>query len=319
MPRAAILNNFLSTFGGGEKNTYAVANTLSRLGYEVDVLTFEERVPQRDEVVSFFGPGHDGFRILSLAEPGLAPADRDERLTRFLRPHTLFLNQCAGSSFANPCPLGVYLVMFPFQDAGPWTATYHHFVCNSRFTEFYVQQRWGRDLATDVIYPPVDEPAADPDAPRAKEILAIGRFVWEGHTKNQDLLVRAFDEALDRLPEGWSLTLLGKVHADAATRSRVEELRRACRRLPVRFELNASNEQKRAALGRAAVFWHGTGLGRAEPDEAGSHLAAPCVVDADEKDLRPLGLLAAFLDSGIRHHGPGAMVACPVLLSITVW
>jgi glycosyltransferase involved in cell wall biosynthesis len=266
--KAAILNNFLSTFGGGEKNTYAIAHTLARLGYEVDVLTFEERTPSASEVADFFGPGHDGFRILSLAERGLAAADHDERLTRHLRPYMLFLNQCAGSSFANPCPMGVYLVMFPFQAPGPWLASYHHYICNSQFTEFYVKQRWGHELATTVVYPPVDEPVADPDAPRAREILAIGRFTWEGHAKNQDLLVQAFDDVLDRLPSKWSLTLLGRVHEDAATLSRLEKLRRACRRLPVRFELNVSNEAKRAALRRASVFWHGTGFGRSEPDGA---------------------------------------------------
>src|SRR5439155_15511352 len=63
MIRAAVFNTYLGTWGGGERSTYAVATALSQLGFDVEVVTFEDRAPNIEEIDAFFGPGHSGFRI----------------------------------------------------------------------------------------------------------------------------------------------------------------------------------------------------------------------------------------------------------------
>lgn len=269
MIRVAIHNNYLATFGGGEKNTYDIASCLAALGCEVDVLTFEDRPPSIAEVEAFYGAGHGGFSIESLSPAPPDQAARDAVLTKRLESYSVFINHCASSSFTNPCPIGIYLVMFPFQPAGPYLRSYQHFLCISRYTEFYTRLRWGADLSTPLLYPCAADLTASDEGPRS-EVLAIGRFNWAGHQKNQDLLVDAFEDILDLLPRGWVLTLLGKVNASTENLGHLDRLKRRCRRLPVRFELDASEKAKQAALGRAAVFWHGTGLGRTEPGEAAS-------------------------------------------------
>jgi len=267
MMRISIYNEYLSTFGGGEKSTYDTASCLAAGGFDVEVLTFEDRAPTREQIEAFFGPGYGGFRIVALRANRQDPDARDEALRSHLRNTTVFINHCAGSSFVNPCPLGMYMVMFPLQPGGSFLGSYDHFICNSEYTRSYTRALWGRDLNTEVIHPCTAEQPPTRDEQR-DIILALGRFNWLGHRKNQDLLVDAFDDVVDLLPPGWRLVLVGKLNEDPTTLAALDRLRRRARRLPVDFEVNCTEERKRQLLSRTALFWHGTGLGMREPQEA---------------------------------------------------
>lgn len=267
MLKVAILNNFLGTFGGGERVCYGVASTLASLGYSVDVLTFEDKPPTTWQIEEAFGPGHSGFRVVSLA--GVSGKSQDAVLTERLKDYAIFINNTAGSSFENACPLGIYMVMFPFQGPGPFLNTYHLFVCNSEYTAFYTRHLWRRDLEISVLYPyaaPVEgfEPARE----RTKEIVTVGRFNVHGHNKNQAVLVDAFKRALPLMPAGWQLTLMGRVNPGPETAEYVRNMVEGCRGLPIRFEFEASEERKLATLHRAAMYWSGTGIGLSEPQDA---------------------------------------------------
>lgn len=263
MLKVAILNNYLGTWGGGERSTYANAAAFAALGFEVEVVTFEARLPTLEEIEKFFGPGHTGFQLRQLHAP---VTKADEVLRRYLLDKAIFVNHCAGSVFVNPCPLGLYIVMFPFQDAGEWVRSYQHFICNSEYTRLHTLQRWGRDLSTHTVYPAAGDAYA-PSERRTPEILNIGRFNWRGHAKNQDIMVKAFADIADILPSGWRLILMGKLNPLPDNLIAMEALKRRCRRMPIAFELNVSEERKRELLSRASVYWHGTGVGRTEPEE----------------------------------------------------
>jgi O-antigen biosynthesis protein len=264
MIRAAIYNNHLSTWGGGERSTYNMASALVHLGFEVEVVSFEENLPKHSEIEQFFGPGYSGFGLRSLAG-GTVP--QDQELTAYLADVVLFINHSAGSVFVNPCPLGVYVVMFPFQEKGPFVHSYHHFICISEYARAYTHQRWGEGLSTHVVHPGVD-PSPLPSLPRTTEILAIGRFNWSGHRKNQDVLVDAFEEVSELLPKGWRLVLTGKLNRLANNLSPFEELQSRCAHLPVALEIDVSEDRKHELLARASLFWHGTGVGKTELAEA---------------------------------------------------
>lgn len=288
MMKAAIYNTYLSTFGGGEKSTYATASILAKLGFDVDVLTYEQRVPTSKEIETFFGAGHNGYRIRSLPEPPKG-CSRDRRLSAQLATYSVFINHCAGSSAINTCPLGLYFVMFPFQEGGPWLESYDHFVCNSRFTERYTRHLW-TDRNTSVLYPCADGASNNLSLERRKDILAIGRFNWGGHTKNQDILVRAFERICDSLPDGWRLVLLGRLNDyEKLSADRFAELRRYCRGLPIAFEVNVSESRKREVLAGSSLYWHGTGLGCSEPRDASrmEHFGI-AVVEALQAGVIPL-------------------------------
>jgi len=285
MIRAAVFNTYLSTWGGGERSTYAVATALSRLGFDVEVITFEDRVPTPEEIESFFGTGHEGFRIVPLRA---ATSQRDQVLRAYLADFALFINHTAGSAFPNPCPLGLYFVMFPFQDGGSWVRSYHHFVCNSGFTRAYTLQRWGKDLSTTVVYPAAED-FRPGQTQRAPEIVSVGRFNWLGHAKNQDQMVDVFDEIVDLLPMGWRLRLLGRLNDLPENRERFSRLQQRCRRLPVTIEINVSDAHKRELLSRASLLWHATGLGKREPQDASQmeHFGI-AVVEAMRSGVIPL-------------------------------
>ena len=258
MLKAAIFNAHLNTWGGGERSTYAIANGLAAAGFEVEVVTFERTVPSAAEIEAFFGPGHGGFSLRSLA---CSDSERDAALTAYLADKALFVNHSAGSTFLNPCPLGIYLVMFPFQDAGAFVGSYQHFVCNSEFTRRYTLARWGYGLQTHVVYPAAEDFSARPEQ-RTKEIVTIGRFNWIGHNKNHDAMVEAFDGIVDVLPKGFRLVLLGKLNDLAHNQEPFRALQKRCKRMPIDFEVNVSEQRKREVLARASIFWHGTGVGR---------------------------------------------------------
>ncbi len=288
MTRISIYNEYLSTFGGGEKNTYDMASCLAAAGFDVEVVTFGDSPPTREQIEAFFGPGYGGFRIVALRADGNDPGAHEEALRSHLRETTVFINHCAGSSFDNPCPLGIYLVMFPLQGGGSFTRSYDHFICISEFTRSYTQRLWGEQLDTSVIHPCTSEQPRVLDGER-DTILALGRFNWLGHHKNQDLLVDAFDDICELLPPGWRLVLAGKLNEHPTTLAHVEKLRRRSRRLPVQFEVNCSEARKRELLSRAALLWHGTGLGMREPEDAGrmEHFGI-AVADAMQAGAVPL-------------------------------
>jgi glycosyltransferase involved in cell wall biosynthesis len=267
MIRIAILNAHLCTFGGGEKATYALASTLAAAGHAVDVVTTEPAPPEPARIAAFFGPGHDGFGIRAVPE---------EELERALASYAVLVNHSSGSRLPNPCPLGIYFVMFPDAPPGPWARSYQHFVCNSLYTERHTRRRWGAALATRVIYPPADADLAP--AAKRQEILAVGRFSAQGHRKNQAFLVDAFVRSAERLPAGWSLTLIGKVRADRPSVLEVLHLIGFAAKAPVRFLLDASDAEKRAALARASIYWHGTGaLASREAPEQQEHFGIAVV------------------------------------------
>lgn len=270
MASIAIYNNALRTWGGGEKNTYDLASALAAAGHAVEVLTFEKTVPTLREIEAFYGPGYQGFAITSLAAKARRRRHRDRALTAYLARHDVFINHQFRSAFRNPCPTGIYLVMFPTREPAPFLDSYQHVLCISDYTEAYVRLWWGRGAGTRVLYPCAQGWIGDrePPARRAREIVAIGRFTAQGHVKNQRVLVDAFEALLPRLSPGWSLTLIGKVNEDPETLALIASLRERSQRLPIRLELDAPLEVKRQALARAAVFWHGAGMGRSEPAEA---------------------------------------------------
>lgn len=263
MIRIAIFNENLCTFGGGERACFALASTLSRAGYEVDVLTREAAPPTPAEVADFFGPGHDGFRIVSL--PGAGARELEDAL----RPYTVFVNHSAGSCLRNPCPLGIYFVMFPFQLRGAWLDSYHHFVCNSLYTARHTRFRWGADRSIRVVYPAAEDSAPATPTEKAPEIVAIGRFNAHGHRKNQAFMAGAFAKLAPRLPDGWRLSLVGKVNVTGATLEELLRVQELCAGLPVDLVLDAADADKRAILARASVLWHATGAlaGPDQPDQ----------------------------------------------------
>jgi glycosyltransferase involved in cell wall biosynthesis len=143
-------------------------------------------------------------------------------------------------------------------------------VCQSEYVRRWVTRRWGR--ASEVVNPPIDIPEEEPDWDRKEQIvLSVGRFFARGHSKRQDLIVRAFRELCDAGLSGWELHLVGSLqrdHAeDVAYFDRVASLARG---YPVTIHVDAPGPELASLYRRAAVYWHAAGFGvdeESRPDD----------------------------------------------------
>jgi glycosyltransferase involved in cell wall biosynthesis len=137
--------------------------------------------------------------------------------------------------------------------------TYDLLVANSLYTRSWVQRWWHLDSA--VLYPPA---SAIPSLEKERLILNVGRFFppASGHSKKQLEMVRAFRMLCDRGLHGWTLHLAGgcKEGEHGYLRSVQEE----ALGLPIVLHANATGTELAGLYGRAAIYWHATGLGERE-------------------------------------------------------
>jgi glycosyltransferase involved in cell wall biosynthesis len=247
--RAFVFNNHLQTFGGGERVTFAAASVLAQRGIETVVVTTEKTLPSPEEIRRFFGPEFSGFALKQVQ-------DR-EQLRLLAKDADIFINHTAGDETLNPCRLGLYFVMFPFQERAAFLTSYQAFLCNSSFTARHVQARWHVQNRAHVLYPPVDLHAGL--STKKKQIVVLGRFNRSGHDKNQLLLVDCFERFLKQGNADWKLLLIGKRAADAD--DPIPALKARLGALPVELHVDVDDATKRRLLGESALFWHGAGIG----------------------------------------------------------
>jgi glycosyltransferase involved in cell wall biosynthesis len=286
--RVGVYDLYWSTLGGGEQVDGSIAQVLAR---DHDVTLLGPTEPDVDATMRRLGVDLSGCahrRVVDDAEAGEASADFD-----------VFVNGTYLSKAINRAPVGYYYVHFPGEvptradrlrsRAGvagvkvlsltprlpqrltevqaafdrrvtrvEFVPTYTRYLSNSRFTASWVERLWGRP--SDVLYPPV-RPTVRP-AVKAPLILVLGRFFDPsfGHSKKQHELLATFRDLhrSGRLP-GWRMAIVGG--CDAANRDYALGVKRAARGLPVEVHVNAPGSVVEDLLGRATLYWHGSGLG----------------------------------------------------------
>jgi glycosyltransferase involved in cell wall biosynthesis len=157
--KAAIVNPYIDTLGGGERYTMGVARALAAKGYQVDVQwkepTIKGRLERRFNIkldnvnfVKDVGRG-DGYEVCFWVSDGSIP---------ILRARKNFLH-----------------FQFPFHDVNGKTLLnkmkffrIEKIICNSYFTKKIIDKEYG--VESIVIYPPVD--VAD-FKPKRKEKLIV--------------------------------------------------------------------------------------------------------------------------------------------------
>lgn len=256
---AAVYNRYLNTFGGGELQTYSIATALARRGLRVDVVTTEKKPPSLAAVQDFFGKHIGGFEIKTLAASEYAD---EVEFERELERYSILVNNCAWSNLRNRCPLGLYMVMFPFQDRRVELETYHQWVANSEFTACHTRARWGEEVGVSTLYPACgDKPSYDLRN-KQPEIVCVGRFNPDGHNKNQQLLVTVFKSLMAHIPKEWRLHLVGHIDHTPRAEAYVKELTENLPEGRVRCSFNVTNAEKNQILRQASLYWHATGMGR---------------------------------------------------------
>jgi len=182
------------------------------------------------------------------------------------------------------------LLRGPLLGSGP--SEFDKVVCQSEYVRHWVQEYWSRDA--DVVNPPIDIPAAEPElARKGKVILSVGRFFAGGHNKKHDVMALAFRELVDAGLEGWELHLAGSIHHDDASREYLERVRELARGYPIRLHLDIPFTELQELYDRASIYWHAAGYGVDQEQspaelehfgmttaEAMAHSAVPVVIAA---------------------------------------
>lgn len=317
-PSAAVYTAHPLNPGGGERYLLGLVAQLQRLGFHVRLVTPAPYSLMRvTALANVFGIELDGLCLNPLDE------------ARALAPFDEFV--AMGNDLVPPIePLGsfnTYLCQFPFptpdeemrRRAG-WYAAYDRIVVYSAFAEGAMAARArGAGLPErpiEIIAPAVPL-STGPIATEKSGIVSVGRFFVGGHSKRQDLQIRAFRKLVESgAADGTVLHLVGASSAEPENRKYVLDCIAAAEGLPVRFHIDAGADVLESLYNSCSLFWHSAGLGvdvarepeRCEhfgisPIEAMSYGTIPFVVD----NGGPAAIITDGVD-GFHYHDLGELV-----------
>jgi glycosyltransferase involved in cell wall biosynthesis len=251
--KAAIVNPYLDTLGGGERYTMGVARALVNKKYNVDVEwkdpSIKEKLEKRFNInldgVDFIedvGRG-DGYDVCFWVSDGSIPILKARK--NFLHFQVPF-HDGSGKTLLNK------MKFFRIEKN----------ICNSYFTKNVIDKEYGVESV--VVYPPVD---VDDFKPKRKEnlVVSIGRFSQLKQAKRQDVLIKAFKRLYDSGFNDWEFVLAGG--AEVGVGDYVKKLRKLAKGYPVRILESPSFSQIKELYGKAKIFWSAAGFGIDESKE----------------------------------------------------
>lgn len=245
--RAAVVNPYLDSLGGGERYTLAVCEALVDAGYTVDIEWNDQGI--KEKLVSRFGISMkgisivddvkrgDGYHVCFWVSDGSIPLMHAQKnILHFQVPFT----GVNGKSLMNRMKL------FRIK----------HVVCNSNFTKYFVDREYG--VHSVVVHPPVDTTLF---TPKKKEnmILYVGRFSKLLQNKRHDVLIECFKELYNKGYKMYRLVLAGG--SDVGLDSTIEALRHSAKGYPIEFMLSPDVKTLKDMYGKARFFWSASGCG----------------------------------------------------------
>ena len=163
--KAAIVNPYFDTLGGGERYTMAVATTLVKLGYSVFLQWSDETIKEKLE--ARFGIQLKGVQIVDDVKRGDG--------------YDVCFWLSDGSIPLLRAKKNIIHFQFPFQGVNDRTLLnkmklwrVNSVVCNSEFTKRFIDREFGVNSV--VVYPPVDTVSFKPKRKKENKIVYVGRF-----------------------------------------------------------------------------------------------------------------------------------------------
>ncbi len=253
--RAILFSPYPLTPGGGEKYLLTIAQALSKQ-YQT-TLTFEHSysISRLRQLESYLN--------LDLSDIGLM----DFSVARDQQWDVAFV---LGNSIAPPfqklSPVSFYICQFPFDresffgKAIPFVEDYQY-VCYSDFVKTHILRGAAIESSRVAVLAPVIQ-SYERSVVKEKIIVSVGRFFAGGHCKNQQLLIEAFKRLVTSGQFGdWKLILVGSTRPEHEHRMYYRQCRDAAVGLNVEIIPDASFDVLGDIYARAAVYWHGSGLG----------------------------------------------------------
>ena len=189
-----------------------------------------------------------------------------------------------------------------FYDA---VGSYDLLLANSHFTQRWIAQRLGR--ASELLYPPVQVGQFRPGV-KKRQIISVGRFFVEGHSKKQLRMIELFRQLCDEGLDGWEYHLVGGTRHDAEAASYLERCREAAVGYPVVFHPDAPLATLATLYSESLLYWNATGYGEdpdVEPDRF-EHFGMT-TVEAMASGCVPLSYARAGQPEVIEHEHSGVL------------
>jgi glycosyltransferase involved in cell wall biosynthesis/2-polyprenyl-3-methyl-5-hydroxy-6-metoxy-1,4-benzoquinol methylase len=247
--RLALFSDHTLGVGGGEYYTYSLLQALLAR-YEVDLVREPNRpAPDPAQLETGFG--------FSLSHPNLtlrtitSPAE--------LRDHDLLINLSHFRAWPPVARRNLLAVFYP-QLLNDHIHDYDAILTISDYAAHAISRRWGSDRV--VVAPPAVPGGRFSSGAAEPLILSVGRFfeVPDGNTKNHLLMVDAFKTLCDRGVTGWRLALAGS--SDTAHADYLQRVEASAHDYPIDVLPDIPFDTLRDLYGRAAIYWHATGLER---------------------------------------------------------
>jgi GT2 family glycosyltransferase/glycosyltransferase involved in cell wall biosynthesis len=260
---AAVYTAHPLTAGGGERYVLGLVSQLQRLGYHVRLVTPAPYSRMRVTALA---------RIFDIAVDGLCLTSPEEAAR--LAPFDDFV--AMGIELVPPVePMGrrnTFLCQFPFptpdediRRRSAWYAGYDRVVVYSAFVKEAMAARARaaglRELPIEIVSPAVPL-SSRPITKDKSGIVSVGRFFVGGHSKRQDLQIKAFRQLVESGRAGDAvLHLVGSSSMERENRAFVSDCIAAAEGLPVEFHIDAGADVLDELYESCSLFWHSSGLG----------------------------------------------------------
>ena len=331
--RALIYSPYDLSFGGGEKYLLEVVAFFMSAGYQVALITHDNNYCSTKDCVLATAEAlrvdlPADFTYMPLTSEGLRRAHEDAS--------GIDIYYAMGNGrfpeFRSPGRMGIYQCQFPFDLAGPYSAsmlqklsTMQVVIVNSQFTSSWYtkylalplqeMEKLGLPYPTvEIVYPPVSDPseAGASVQPLGMDtnvyrIAMIGRVFTGRQNKGHLAGIRALIAlnniaALDGGPS-YELHIVGNVQP--GFEDYAERLRALAYNENVFFHFGVSADELKAWLGSCHAIWHLTGIDQdlAQPDPASFEHFGISVVEGILLGLHPIVMNAGGLTEAVGAHG----------------
>jgi len=265
--RIGIFTAHMSSMGGGERHALGIAAYLCRHS-DCEVYLISEIDFDLKRACSYFSI--DGSRIKKLISPEFSSWET--------ALFDIFINCSYGSMLIPQANANYYVVSFPSREMGsPPMLSGYEYLHNSIYTKSWAVRYWGPHKNC-ILYPVISINTGRADQVnhnKEKVILTIGRYNWEGHCKNQHLIVDSFRECKDKkaIDDEWKLVVIGSVNQSSQTSVSHYQyvVAQAIERQDITIIANADDNALRDTLSSASIYIHATGLGKDQWSEPHLH------------------------------------------------
>ena len=249
-----IYNSYWSSMGGGEKHALDFAVKFNQCN-NTKIYLISETDFSVSQLAEYFDLDLSGCKKIVTGEVTKALTKRFD----------IFINSTYQSNLVSESANSFYIVSFPHKNINKKLVASYTFLHNSQFTATWAKKYWG-DHQSNIILP-IQQFSAQKDenmeitSNKEKICLSVGRFNYMGHCKNQHLIIKAFQQAVEPFDSDkkWKLIVVGSM--DESSNSSVEHYHDCLRMAGDNVEVipNISREELSNLYRKASIYIHATG------------------------------------------------------------